>query len=260
MVTDFLAFDEAVKVAVNFAKKDKKTLVLAFPDHNTGGLSIGSWTTDLPYSETKIEDLTAPLDKMKVTAGAITHNLGSDHSYANLSEEISRWWGIDITRDDYNEIKKLKREIASRNNKVDSLARAISMVISKNYTVLGWTTDNHTGEDVPLWSYGPNRPVGLYDNTELAKITADALGFNLDDINKELFIEVGKEFPNYNLDNSDTTNPVLEVNGIKLPISKNLLISNEETYELNGLVIYAPKTDKVYIPREAVRIIKRLSK
>ena len=90
MITDFLAFDEAVKVAVDFARKDKKTLVLAFPDHNTGGLSIGSWTSDVPYTETKVEDLIAPLNKMKVTAGAITHDLGSDHSYANLSKEISK--------------------------------------------------------------------------------------------------------------------------------------------------------------------------
>ena len=260
MVTDFLAFDDAVKVAVDFAKKDKKTLVLAFPDHNTGGLTIGSWTTDVPYPETKIEDLLAPLEKMKITAGAITDNLGSDHSYANLSKEISKWWGIDITKDDYNEIKTLKREIARRNKKVDSLARATSRVISKNYTVLAWTTDNHTGEDVPLWAFGPNRPIGLYDNTELAKITADALGFNLDYINKELFVEVGKEFTDYNLDKTDTTDLVLKINALELPISKNLLISDGEIHELNGLVVYAPKTDKVYIPREAVRLIKKLSK
>ena len=37
-VTDFLAFDKAVKAAVDFAKKDGHTLVLAFPDHNTGGM------------------------------------------------------------------------------------------------------------------------------------------------------------------------------------------------------------------------------
>jgi alkaline phosphatase len=260
MVTDFLAFDEAVKVAVGFARKDKKTLVLAFPDHNTGGLSIGSWTSDVPYCETKVEDLIAPLNKMKVTAGAITHNLGSDHSYANLSKEISKWWGIDITREDYNEIKKLKREIARRNNKVDSLARAISKVISKNYTVLGWTTDNHTGEDVPLWAYGPNRPIGLYDNTELAKITAMALGFNLDEINKELFVEVGKVFPDYNLDKSDTSNIILKVDSFKLPVNKNILISEDKTYELNGIVVYAPKTNKVYIPSEAVCLIEKLIK
>jgi alkaline phosphatase len=40
--TQFLAFDEAVKVAVDFAKKDGHTPVLFFPAHNTGGMTIGS--------------------------------------------------------------------------------------------------------------------------------------------------------------------------------------------------------------------------
>jgi len=258
MVTDFLEFDEAVRVAFDFARKDKNTLLLVFPDHNCGALSIGHGDTKKPYSETKIEDLIGPLEKMKVTAGAITANLDSDHSYANLSKEISQWWGIDITKDDYNEIKILTREIAKRNNTVDSLARAISRVISKNYTVFGWTSDNHTGEDVPLWTYGPNRPVGLYDNTDLAKITAKALGFSLEDINKELFIEAGEVYPDYNLDKSDTANPVLKINSFELPINKNLLIADGKAHELNGIVVYAPVTEKVYIPMDAVQLMERL--
>jgi alkaline phosphatase len=260
MITDFLAFDKAVRVALDFARKDKRTLILAFPDHNTGGLSIGSWTTDIPYAETKVESLLTPLNKMKITAGAITHNLNSDHSYANLSKEIKKWWGISITKEDYNEIKTLKREIARRNKKVDSLERAISRVISKNYTVLGWTTDNHTGEDVPLWAYGPNRPVGVYDNTELAEITANALGFSLDDINKELFVEVDEVYPDYNIDRSDTANPVLRISSFELPINKNLLVTNNKIYELNGIVVYAPVTQKVYIPKEAVHLMEKLKK
>merc|ERR1711933_348452 len=40
MTTDFIAWDDAVRVAVDFAKEDGETLVLALPDHNTGGLKI----------------------------------------------------------------------------------------------------------------------------------------------------------------------------------------------------------------------------
>jgi alkaline phosphatase len=251
MVTDFLAFDEAVKVAVDFARKDKRTLVLVFPDHNCGGMSIGHSNTKKPFSETKVEDLKCPLEKMKITAGALEYQIGKDYSYDNISKAISKWWGIDITKNDYKEIKKLM-------DKGSSLNYSISEVISKNYTVLGWTSHGHTGEDVPLWAYGPNRPVGLYDNTELAEITAAALGFNLDKINKELFVEVGEVFPDYTLDKSDTANPVLKIKSFKLPINKNFLIGDEKTQELNGIVVYAPKTNKVYIPREAVRIIEKL--
>jgi alkaline phosphatase len=42
MVTEFLAFDDAVGVAVDFAKRNNDTIVVVFPDHDTGGLSIGN--------------------------------------------------------------------------------------------------------------------------------------------------------------------------------------------------------------------------
>ncbi len=252
MVTDFLAFDEAVKVAVDFARKDKKTLILAFPDHNCGALSIGHGATKKPYSETKVEDLISPLKGMKITAGALEYQqIGTDHSYANVSKQIKKWWEINITSEDYREIKELM-------DKGFPLSYSISEVISKNYTVLGWTSHGHTGEDVPLWAYGPNRPVGLYDNTKLAEITASALGFNLDEINRELFVETGKIFPDSRLDKTDTANPVLKIEELELPINKNLLVSEDKTYELKGIVVYAPKTGKVYIPSEAVHLIEKL--
>jgi alkaline phosphatase len=60
MTTDFLAFDEAVKVACDFADEKGKTLVMAFPDHNTGGMKIGHYYTAMGYTETTIEDLVDP--------------------------------------------------------------------------------------------------------------------------------------------------------------------------------------------------------
>lgn len=41
-VTDMLAFEEAVDVALEFAKKDKNTLVVVVGDHETGGMNIGN--------------------------------------------------------------------------------------------------------------------------------------------------------------------------------------------------------------------------
>lgn len=255
MVTDFIEFDEAVKVALDFARRNKKTLLLAFPDHNCGGMAIGHYHAEKSYSETKVEDLIAPLEKMKATSGAIAYQTrrSSDYSYSKISKEINKWWGIKITKDDYREIKKLV-------DKGVYLNHAIGEVISKNYTLIGWTSHNHTGEDVPLWAYGPNRPIGLYDNTELAEIAASVLGFNLNELNEELFAEVGDIFPDYSINKSDTANPVLEIKSFELPINKNLLIGNGKTHKLNGIVIYAPGTNKAYIPSQAIRLINKLNK
>ena len=205
MVTDFLAFDEAVEEAVNFAEEDGHTLVLVFPDHNTGGMSIGSENTNGAYG------------------------------YIKYSKGISEEELLDPITD-------------------DSLP-----------SVVGWTTGGHTGGDVPLWSYGPDRPIGLFDNTELATCVADAFGFKLEDVGKELFIDVEETFPGmWELDTTTPANPVLVIEYEKdefayLPVNKDILTIDGETYDLEGVVVNAPQADEgngiVFIPQDAVNII-----
>lgn len=45
-ITDFLAFDQAVKEAVDFAKKDGNTMVVMVPDHGNGGINLGNSKSD----------------------------------------------------------------------------------------------------------------------------------------------------------------------------------------------------------------------
>ena len=46
VIREMLAFDEAVKAALEFAAKDKHTLVIVTADHETGGLAITGGSTD----------------------------------------------------------------------------------------------------------------------------------------------------------------------------------------------------------------------
>jgi alkaline phosphatase len=275
MITDFLAFDEAVGVALDFAKTDGKTLVIAFPDHNTGGLSIGSYYQNeesndiqLPYTATTIEGLVENLQDMKITSTGLVrklNDLGPSPTNIQIKDVFGDWWGLDITDAD----------IAAM-DLTDS--NSISEYISKTYTVFGWTTDGHNGEDVPLWAYAPKDavPAGHYDNTELAGIVAEALGFDLADVNDELFIDVeeagfadndiGTSGDELYLDFTDPTNPVLEIttedHEYILPVYKDILIidgNSEDPVYLNGVVVYASLADSltgtVFIPQQAVELI-----
>lgn len=59
-----------------------------------------------------------------------------------------------------------------------------------NRANIGFTTGGHTGEDVFLHSYGPQKPEGLIQNTDIAKTMAKAMGFNLEEVtNKNIFRE-----------------------------------------------------------------------
>ncbi|MDM7919810.1 MAG: alkaline phosphatase [Methanosarcina sp.] len=259
-VTDFLAFDEAVKVAVEFAEKDGHTLVLAFPDHNTGGMTIGS-DSDSNYTSTTVEDVVDPLKGMKLSSSGLAEEIGTDISSENIKAQLKTWWEIDATENDVTEILELYN-----NGEGLSLDYAISKVISQNHTVIGWTTHGHCGEDVPLWAYGPHYPAGHIDNTEIAEYVAKELGFDLNKTSSCLFVEAGEIFSRdngdgkldedeYLLDMANSSNPVLRIGDAELPVSKNLLIKDGVTYELEGIVVYAPETNKVYIPSEVLSLI-----
>lgn len=258
-VTSFLGFDKAVKVAVDFAKKDGHTLVLAFPDHNAGGMTIGSYS--VKNESTTVEEIIEPLKGMKLNSLGVTAKIGKDLSPENIKTQLKTWWGIDATDEDIAEILKLYD-----NGKGLSLDHAISEVISRNHTVIGWTTHGHSGDDVPLWAYGPNYPTGHMDNTKIAGYIAKELGFDLNETNKCLFVEVGEAFSRdngdgqldeneYLLDMTDSSNPVLRIGDAELPVNKNLLIKDGVTHELKGIVVYAPVTDKVYIPGEVLSLV-----
>ncbi|AKB52746.1 Alkaline phosphatase [Methanosarcina barkeri str. Wiesmoor] len=259
-VTDFLAFDKAVKVAVDFAKKDGHTLVLASPDHNTGGMTIGS-NSDSNYTSTTVEDVIEPLKGMKLSSTGLETKIGTNLSSENIKKQLKNWWSIDATDEDIAEILKLYND-----GKGLSLDYAISEVISRNHTVIGWTTHGHSGDDVPLWAYGPNDLTGHVDNTEIAGHIAKELGFDLNKTNSHLFIDVGKVFSKdngdgkldkneYLLNMTNSSNPVLEIGDAKLPVDTNILIKNGVAHELEGIVVYAPATDKVYIPCEALSLV-----
>jgi alkaline phosphatase len=259
MITDFLAFDDAVGVTMEFAKQDKNTLVLVFPDHNTGALSIGSYYQDINaigngYTETTIEDLVDPIAEMKITSTGLARKLSELESPTNddIKAIFNEWWGLEITDDD----------IAAM-DLTDSYS--ISEYISKAYTIFGWTTHGHTGEDVPLWAYGPKDmvPIGCYDNTEMAIIIAEAFGFNLDVVAQRLFVNIDeeREIDEWTLDMTDAENPVLLItvdgNDAELPVSKNLIsVFGQPDMELEGLVVYAPETGNVYIPEQAIYYLK----
>lgn len=257
-VSDFLAFDEAVKVAVDFAKADGHTLVIVFPDHNTGGMSIGSYY-DSEYADTSIEDVVDPLEGMNITAAGVANKIGEDLSSDNIKAQLKTWWGIDASDEDVAEILALK-------NNGTSLDYAISDVISRNHTVIGWTTHGHCGEDVPLWAYGPDYPAGHMDNTEIAEYIADKFRFDLSETSEQLFVEAGDAFSEddgdgqldeneYLLDMTDPSNPVLRIGDAELPVNKNILVKDGVTHELDGIVVYASATDKIYFPAEVMSLL-----
>ncbi len=281
MVTDFIEFDEAVQAALDFARQDGNTLVLAYPDHNTGGMDIGNRVYNGAYTHLTVEELLGPLNKMDRTFGAMAEEIAAmpgGWSAANIQTQINELWDLEVSDAVAQEVIEMTGVQEGQDGYTISPGYALARVISKHCTAIGWTSHGHNAEDVPLWAYGPGAPQGLVDNTELAETVADVLGLNMTQLQNRLFVSLDDAFGNENwiLDETNPDNPVAKLSATlsgcyiqaELPINKDLLTITatlsgekiEKEFNLEGVVVYAANTGRVYVPRQAVMIMKTIGK
>jgi len=259
LLSDLMMFDRAVKTALDFARKDGHTLVLAFSDHNCGGMSIGNYRTSNIYTRMKQEGLLGPLKQMRLSSLGLWRKLGADKTPEKVKEVVREYWGLKITDEEAKQI------LAIALARPGSPNYGFGKVICPKYTAIGWTTHGHTGGDVPLFAFGPHRPIGLLDGPDIGKISAQALGLNLDRLNDRLFQEATSALKGgqVTIDQSDPKNPVVKIayqgKQAELPVNKNLLRLDGKNFQLEGVVVYAPNTGQAYLPLQAINLIKGLA-
>ncbi|PAF34928.1 hypothetical protein CHH69_13270 [Terribacillus saccharophilus] len=248
MISDTLSFDDAVKEALDFAKKDKNTMVIAVSDHGNSGISIGNENTDGTYSSTPVSAYVDPLKEATMTLEGAMSQLNEDGSNRL---EVAELYGIT------NPTAKEKRAI----NKSEDLGGTLVDLLAQRAN-LGFTTGGHTGEDLFLYSYGPGKPSGIIENTDIAHSAADAMGFKLDKLSKNMFVEAEEAFGKWgevSIDSSDAANPVLVIDKgrkkAEFPVNKNVVIVNDREYELDSVTVQSG--GKFYVPKDAVKIVKK---
>ena len=255
MVSDLLAYDQAVQVALEFAKKDGHTLVLAISDHNTGGFSIGNHNSNKIYPQMKVEELLDPVRRMKVSGFRLWESLKEKTPEA-FKAAVRDGWGMDVTDAEAQQV------VALADSYKANAYHAIGEILCPTHTYIGWTTHGHCGGDVPLHAYGPGKPGGVVDAPYIARVCASAMGLDLQKLNRRLFVDAAEVFPGRaTVDRSQPENPVVKVataGGVtaELPVNKNVLKVGEKVYALEGVVVYAPTTGRAYIPQQAVNLIQ----
>lgn len=261
VISDTLAYDKAVKAALDFAKKDGNTLVVSITDHGCGGMTIGSKRTDVGYDKLQLSILIDPLKKATLTGAGLEAKLYAEVNadMSNIQDIVAKYYGItDLTSD---ELAQIKAYLSAK--KSGSLNYTVGPVITTR-SAIGWTTTGHTGEDVTLYSYGPGKPVGKLDNTDIAKTISAAMDLSLDDTNKELYANIEDNIgyipgATASLDMTDPQNPVLDiVNGsikAELPISTNKVIINGKVSYAEGLNLVT-RSGAIYVSWDALDIVK----
>lgn len=177
-LSDVLALDKAVKVALDFVKIHPETLILVTNDHETGGMSInGNYKGEF-------------LHKIKSSGEKITERLNNKE--AKLSDLVKKYLGLNteesklleksfVLRDQILDQYSILMNL-SKYNKKDILTIKNNLKIKiNNFTSLFsgvlFTTYGHSGAPSLVYAYGPGAEIfsGFYDNTDIPKKIAKLL-------------------------------------------------------------------------------------
>jgi alkaline phosphatase len=175
VVWDLLAFDEAIKAAYDFQKRNPDTLLIITADHETGGLMV------LPYAQTGEEyegiNLKA-ISQIKASHEKRDKELGKDPSPEKIREVIKTYYGIELKDEEVKTIKdNTLKKLDPRHFHYD-WDGSIGFVL-RLYHRIGWATDSHSATPLFLWGIGPGSEKlrGWKHNTELFTIMKEAYGF-----------------------------------------------------------------------------------
>jgi alkaline phosphatase len=128
IITEFLAFDEAVGKVMDFAKQNGETAVVVLSDHGNSGFTIGS--SRCPgYDKLSIDKLFSAVTKYKLSANGLESILVNTKP-ANIKSEFKKYTDIDLTDE---EVKHCYRRKTTKKVIIPKLARV------KTWFDISWT-------------------------------------------------------------------------------------------------------------------------
>lgn len=276
MATEFLAFDRAVQVALDFAKADGNTIVVVTADHGNSGLSLGRG--DLRnYAGASKETLFGPLIKIKKSSVGLAEMIkaAEESQLAKIFEEVTTFAP---TEEELVALKLLRQlELAPDAERVAIKQQLKALHISGEgalYTAglsdfiasiyrdrmyLAFTTHGHTAEDVFLASYAPTeeqRLMGVHNNMELHDYLRRSLGLEhtMLELTHQYFAPHSEVFSGLKvtISGDEPQNKVLTVKKgrktLQIKSFTNQLYLNKELQELPMPVVYVDKTNQFYLP------------
>lgn len=188
---DIIAFDEAVKVAYEFAQKyPEETLIVVTGDHETGGLTLGFAGTGYSSYIERLQNQTCSLDVFhaKITTAKKNNN---DLKFEDVKPIISESFGLVFTDDKSQVMRVTSSELKTLETAFNAhfanwtkenpqsgynLTIAVAKIFN-NKAGIAWTTNAHTALPVNTTAYGVGgeRFTNAIDNTSIAKILKELI-------------------------------------------------------------------------------------
>ncbi|MEI7596542.1 MAG: alkaline phosphatase [Bacteroidota bacterium] len=270
IVSEFTAFDKAVGIAIDFAKKDGNTVVVICPDHGNGGISIGNdsssfFSKKYYYDKSQLYRMASDsIKKAKHSAEWIGNYFAEiqnseDITSARIQQIIKEYYGINLTEKENAELLKIfKTKSCNNNNEIEYI---IGRMFSAR-SFIGWTTHGHTGEDVFLAVYHPENKMltGIVENTDINKYFCKLFNINnKEELSKNYFSPYTKVFDSKDFDTNIINNELIIKSKTK-NLSYRFIANRNYFYKIDNYkenIINSPtliiKSENIfYIPRKII--------
>lgn len=182
---DQIEFEEAVKVAMDFAIHDGETLVIVTADHATAGISLNGAGDEYFDSTAGLKSI----QNMKASFEIVQPALGKAASSSVAKDVFKKHLGIELTNEEAMIIEEAGKEkwAFGGSEFFRSMSATLGMVIG-NHTKVTYTSSNHTNDHVLVSAYGPGAELcaGLTPNTDFNKIILDTHGLRHDNPTMDL--------------------------------------------------------------------------
>ncbi|MDR2177409.1 MAG: alkaline phosphatase [Treponema sp.] len=198
-IHDVLAFDNAIKVAAEFAQAHPRdTLIIVTGDHETGGMTIGFAGTqyDTFFDKVALQTKSFVAFNADILAPYKQNTPRDRARLADLLPAIKESFGLDYAS--LSEFQKQQLEFAFQRSMGDEIERAVAedqyllyggyepltvkiTQIMNQTAGIGWTSYAHTGVPVSTFALGVHQELfsGYYDNTDIFKKMASAMNLSL---------------------------------------------------------------------------------
>ncbi|TRW50297.1 alkaline phosphatase [Aliidiomarina halalkaliphila] len=150
--------EELMEFLYDYASDRTDTAVILTADHSTGGLTLGA-DGDYKWMAAEVHKIGRGLRTM---ASDLV-----DMPAVDWDEYIEKYLPFPLTMDQQSAL----RDHSSRSDRSRSAIQQVLVDIVRFHTGTGWTTGGHTGEDVPVITFGPWADYfrGFQDQTDIGR-------------------------------------------------------------------------------------------
>ncbi len=163
LIYDQMAHDEAIKAAIDFAEKDKNTLVIITTDH-------GNANPGLIYGKEVNENFDS-IQNYKQTNDWILNGIGKETSISQIIERIEFATKLAIQESEAQEISRFYSSIKMEDGLYNPkhLPFKVLSEIQKKHNSVGWISMDHSSDYSELAMFGPGSELlnSFIKNTDL---------------------------------------------------------------------------------------------